>query len=179
MATDSNYYVPEESRLPVLGALALGLMALGAGLLLNDGTSGILWTGTVLLVAVMYIWFRTVIRENIAGMNSDQLKRSYVWGMSWFIFSEVMFFAVFFGALFYIRTLALPWLGGEGDKSDMIHLESSMKSTVGNSLGSPPIRSERVPHLCTLLLMGSYSTPLVPYVNNRSEPQFSTREMSR
>ncbi|MBL4780597.1 MAG: cytochrome c oxidase subunit 3 [Porticoccaceae bacterium] len=122
MSTESNYYVPEESRLPVLGALALGLMALGAGLLLNDGTSGILWVGTALLVSVMYIWFRTVIRENIAGMNSDQLKRSYVWGMSWFIFSEVMFFAVFFGTLFYVRTLALPWLGGEGDRSDMIHL---------------------------------------------------------
>ena len=50
----------------------------------------------------------------MAGMNSDQLKRSYVWGMSWFIFSEVMFFAVFFGSLFYIRTLVLPWLGSEG-----------------------------------------------------------------
>lgn len=122
MATDSNYYVPEESRLPVLTAMSLGLMALGSGLWLNDGGSGVLLVGAAVLVSVMYIWFRTVIRENIAGMNSDQLKRSYVWGMSWFIFSEVMFFAVFFGALFYIRTLALPWLGGEGDKSDMIHL---------------------------------------------------------
>jgi cytochrome c oxidase subunit 3 len=35
--------------------------------------------------------------------------------MMWFIFSEVMFFAAFFGALFYARNLALPWLGGEGD----------------------------------------------------------------
>jgi cytochrome c oxidase subunit 3 len=49
-------------------------------------------------------------------MNSDQLKRSYVWGMGWFIFSEVMFFAAFFGALFYVRSFAVPWLGGEGDK---------------------------------------------------------------
>jgi cytochrome c oxidase subunit 3 len=49
-------------------------------------------------------------------MNSDQLKRSYVWGMMWFIFSEVMFFAAFFGALFYVRQLSVPWLGGEGAK---------------------------------------------------------------
>src|SRR5690606_34515687 len=56
----------------------------------------------------------TVIGENIAGMNSAQLKRSYVWGMGWFIFSEVMFFAAFFGALFYIRNYSLPWLSGEG-----------------------------------------------------------------
>ena len=34
--------------------------------------------------------------------------------MAWFIFSEVMFFAAFFGALFYIRTFSIPWLGGEG-----------------------------------------------------------------
>ena len=40
----------------------------------------------------------------------------YVWGMMWFIFSEVMFFAAFFGALFYVRNFAVPWLGGEGDK---------------------------------------------------------------
>jgi cytochrome c oxidase subunit 3 len=58
-----------------------------------------------------------VIQENMQGLPSAQLKRSYVMGMSWFIFSEVMFFAAFFGALFYVRTLAVPWLGGEGDKA--------------------------------------------------------------
>ena len=36
--------------------------------------------------------------------------------MMWFIFSEVMFFAAFFGALFYARVLSVPWLGGEGIK---------------------------------------------------------------
>lgn len=34
--------------------------------------------------------------------------------MAWFIFSEVMFFAAFFGALFYARVYSVPWLGGEG-----------------------------------------------------------------
>ena len=47
------------------------------------------------------------------GMVSDQLKHSYVLGMLWFIFSEVMFFAAFFGALFYVRVLVNPWIGGE------------------------------------------------------------------
>lgn len=122
MATESNYYVPEASRLPVLTALAMGLMALGAGMWVNDAGPSVFLVGSALMAVVLYIWFGTVIKENMAGMTSDQLKRSYVWGMSWFIFSEVMFFAVFFGALFYVRTLALPWLGGEGDKSDMINL---------------------------------------------------------
>jgi cytochrome c oxidase subunit 3 len=36
-------------------------------------------------------------------------------GMGWFIFSEVMFFACFFGVLWYTRNLTLPWLGGQGN----------------------------------------------------------------
>ena len=36
--------------------------------------------------------------------------------MSWFIFSEVMFFAAFFGALFYVRNLSVPELGGLDQK---------------------------------------------------------------
>jgi cytochrome c oxidase subunit 3 len=55
-------------------------------------------------------------------MNSAQLKKSYVIGMFWFIFSEVMFFAAFFGALFYVRTLAGPWLAGEGEGGAWNHL---------------------------------------------------------
>jgi cytochrome c oxidase subunit 3 len=55
-------------------------------------------------------------------MNSAQLKKSYVLGMGWFIFSEVMFFAAFFGALFYVRNLVGPWLAGEGDGGRMNHL---------------------------------------------------------
>src|SRR5690606_28581982 len=67
--------------------------------------------GFLLMAGVMFAWFSEVIKENLAGLNSAQLKRSYVWGMGWFIFSEVMFFSAFFGALFYIRMIALPELG--------------------------------------------------------------------
>ena len=122
MAAESSYYIPEQSRLPVLAALGLGLMALGAGMWIRDEGFGVLAAGAVILSIVLYVWFSTVIKENMAGLPNEQVKRSFVWGMGWFIFSEVMFFAVFFGALFYIRTLSLPWLGGEGDKSDMIGL---------------------------------------------------------
>jgi cytochrome c oxidase subunit 3 len=69
-----------------------------------------------MLTVSLWFWFSTVIEENGQGLVNPQLKRSYVWGMSWFIFSEVMFFLAFFGALFYTRTLAVQWLGGEGAK---------------------------------------------------------------
>jgi cytochrome c oxidase subunit 3 len=52
-------------------------------------------------------------------MNSGQLHQSYVLGMFWFIFSEVMFFAAFFGALLYVRQFAGPWLAGEGEGGRM------------------------------------------------------------
>ncbi|MDT8428001.1 MAG: cytochrome c oxidase subunit 3 [Pseudomonadales bacterium] len=119
-----TYYVPEQTKLPFFASIGLFLTVYGLGNVLNDikasSTSASTWTaliGFTLLAFVLFQWFSTVIRENHAGMNSDQLKRSYVWGMGWFIFSEVMFFAAFFGALFYVRTFVVPWLGGEGDKA--------------------------------------------------------------
>lgn len=65
---------------------------------------------------MLFGWFGAVVKESRAGLYSPQLDRSFRWGMSWFIFSEVMFFLAFFGALFYVRVLAGPWLGGEGAK---------------------------------------------------------------
>ena len=44
---------------------------------------------------------------------TTQVDLSFRWGMSWFILSEVFFFAAFFGALYYARQLSVPWLGGE------------------------------------------------------------------
>ena len=63
---------------------------------------------------MFYGWFGTVIGENQAGMYNEGVDQSFRMGMMWFIFSEVMFFAAFFGALYYARQLSVPWLGGEG-----------------------------------------------------------------
>ena len=113
------YYIPDDSKYPVLTALTSGIMLFGMGLAIVWGnTLGTLMlvAGFLGLVATVFRWFSTVIAENFAGKNNAQLKKSYVWGMSWFILSEVMFFAGFFGALFYVRVFAVEWLGGGGDK---------------------------------------------------------------
>lgn len=123
-SSQSAYYVPEQSKYPIFASIGLALTVFGLGSVLNDIAAGdsvtfSTWMSIIgfgILATVLFNWFATVIRENHAGMNSDQLKRSYVWGMMWFIFSEVMFFAAFFGALFYVRQLSVPWLGGEGAK---------------------------------------------------------------
>ncbi len=119
-----KYYVPEKSRLAICATIGLILSIFGAASIMNDMTFGdpgekthswnIFLVGLFFFIATLFGWFRTTIKENIAGMNSVQLKRSYVFGMFWFIFSEVMFFFCFFGALFYVRNLVGPWLAGEG-----------------------------------------------------------------
>ena len=117
-----SYYVPDQSRFPIFMAFSLFLLVMGASSTINnlgDSTSNsvyILYAGLGSLFLTMFFWFRQVIKEHLAGLDSNQLKQSYVYGMAWFIFSEVMFFAAFFGALFYVRTFAVPWLAGEGEK---------------------------------------------------------------
>ena len=124
-----KYYVPESSSLAVRATIGLVLTVFGGGLVLNDMTFGepgadtsskwVLYAGLIFFVATLASWFGTAIKENLQGLNSGQLKHSYVLGMFWFIFSEVMFFFAFFGVLFYVRTLAGPWLAGEGDGGRM------------------------------------------------------------
>src|SRR5256886_2995701 len=113
----SHYYIPHDSPWPIRGSIALFAIMLGAIGYLNDWAGA--WSflpGAVLLAYMFFGWFSTVIGENQHGLYNLQVDRSFRMGMMWFIFSEVMFFAAFFGALFYARMLSVPWLGGEGVK---------------------------------------------------------------
>ena len=118
------YYVPDQSKWPIVGAIALLVSVFGAGTLMNGLSNGsgaspgnyILYAGLLLLAWMFCGWFGNVIRESHQGLYSAQMDRSFRMGMTWFIFSEVMFFAAFFGALFYVRVLAGPWLDGVGEK---------------------------------------------------------------
>lgn len=131
----SSYYVPEQSKFPFFASLGVGIMLIGVATWLNDikaakpdASPAILIVGFLLLSCVLFNWFRTQIRENIQGLPNAQLKRSYRIGMQWFIFSEVMFFATFFGGLFYVRELVGPWLSGEGvGAMTNLHLWSGFK----------------------------------------------------
>jgi cytochrome c oxidase subunit 3 len=122
-ADSDQYYVPHSGWYPVWLAFGVMLMLTGLATWLNDTKAGEpgSWLqsiiGFAIVGVVLYFWFAKVVLENQQGLPNAMLKRSYVWGMSWFIFSEVMFFAAFFGALFYARVFAVSWLGGEGAKS--------------------------------------------------------------
>jgi cytochrome c oxidase subunit 3 len=115
--SESNYYLPEPSHWPLVGSLGLFTTTFGFAYALNaDGTVGnlaIMYVGMAIIAVMMFGWFGTVIRESEAGKYNAQVDTSFRMGMMWFIFSEVMFFAAFFGALFYIRQLSVPWLGDD------------------------------------------------------------------
>ncbi len=100
-----------------MGSFALFVLMIGV-IAFDERVGG--WLGLhpgALLIAYMFFgWFGTVIGESEKGMYNLDVDKSFRMGMMWFIFSEVMFFAAFFGALFYARSLSVPWLGGHGVK---------------------------------------------------------------
>ncbi|MFA0035842.1 cytochrome c oxidase subunit 3 [Vibrio sp. 10N.261.52.A1] len=123
------YFVPHQSHWPLVGAVALFLVAVGAGFTVqNMGTDGaggvfgkaVLFVGFAVLLYMLAGWFSNVITESLSGLYSEQISRSFRQGMSWFIFSEIMFFGAFFGALFYARMISVPWIGGAGN-NEMTH----------------------------------------------------------
>jgi len=114
---EEKYYVPHGSHWPIVGTAGLLFLMVGVSVWLNGGDSGfwVMLAGFAVLVFMLVGWFGQVIHESEGGLYNSQVGMSFRMGMFWFIFSEVMFFSVFFGALFYARNMAVPWLGGESN----------------------------------------------------------------
>ena len=112
-ANSAHYYIPGQSHWPITAASAIALMGFGAAFSMNHMAGGqvLLLLGFVVLFVMFAGWFNTVAHESEGGMYNKQVGMSFRWGMSWFIFSEVMFFAAFFGALGYMRLYSVPDLG--------------------------------------------------------------------
>ena len=107
------YFVPGPSRHPVMAAIGLFFVILGAAQWINGHTWGAysLAFGLLWWWMVLYQWFGDAVRESEGGRYGHKIDLSYRWSMSWFIFSEVMFFGAFFTALWWTRTHSLPALG--------------------------------------------------------------------
>ncbi|WP_256080621.1 cytochrome c oxidase subunit 3 [Massilia sp. YIM B04103] len=107
------YFVPGPSRWPMLGGMSLLLTMIGASAWVNDLAWGMYANllGILCTLAVLWCWFGEAIGESEKGLYSKRIDHSFRWSMGWFIFSEVMFFGAFFGALYYARSITMPWLG--------------------------------------------------------------------
>ena len=116
VAGQGEYYIPNPSPWPITAMASLLLMLGGTALLINGVTWGgwLTLAGFLLFTVLLFGWFSDVVKENLTDCYNAQVDRSFRQGMFWFIASEVFFFLSFFGALYYIRNVALPWIGGEG-----------------------------------------------------------------
>ena len=163
----TEYYIPEPSPWPITAMLGILLTLAGTALTMNDVGFGkwLVIAGLALVGVMFYGWFRDVISENLADRYNEQVDRSFRQGMFWFIASEVFFFLGFFGALFYIRNIALPWLGGEGYLGvthEILYNQfvPQWPTTGPGQLGGPlhPMSPWGIPAFNTLLLLTSGAT---------------------
>lgn len=110
-----SYYIPSPSHWPIVGSIGLFTTLSGGALWFHHDWYGpyVFFFGLCILAFMMHGWFAEVIYESGKGLHDLQVDRSYRWGMTWFIISEVCFFAAFFGTLFFNRWWTVPLLGGE------------------------------------------------------------------
>ena len=155
----AHYHVPQPMPWPIMGAFSLFCMALGAVILFNGASAG--WTGIALgfmiLLYMMFRWFGDVIRESEGGKYGRWEDLSFRWGMSWFIFSEVMFFAGFFGALFWARVMSVPDLSSLDHNTYLWPNFTSHWPSAGPGFEEKftPMAAWGLPALNTVLLLSS------------------------
>ena len=113
-----HYFVPNPSKYPVLASIGLIGFGMGMSAWVNQQTWGayLVAAGVIWILYVLYGWFGAARSESNSGKYGTNVDVSYRWSMSWFIFSEIMFFAAFFSALFYARSISMPWLGDVDSK---------------------------------------------------------------
>jgi len=116
MSTNDGYYIPHKATWPIMATASLVVTFAGFANYLNGKTTGVtfMFLGLVIFIIMLGGWFSQQAAESESGTYNEQVGVSYRMSMMWFIFSEIMFFAVFFGSLWYTRNLSVPWLGGEG-----------------------------------------------------------------
>lgn len=123
-AHQDDYYLPEPSYLPIIAVAGIFTLFFGTALAINGVGLGspIVAAGLLMIAYMFFDWFRTVIDESETGKYNVHVDRTFRQSMIWFIGSEAFFFLTFFGCLFYLRNISMPWLGGDGQlgKSNML-----------------------------------------------------------
>jgi len=96
-----------------------------------------LFAGLIWFLVVLYQWFSEAIHESESGQFGHKIDLSYRWSMTWFIFSEVMFFGAFFTALWWARSHSLPALGSLENALLWPDFKAVWPSVVAGATASP------------------------------------------
>ncbi|NLR74970.1 cytochrome c oxidase subunit 3 [Leeia aquatica] len=172
-----HYFVPQPSKWPLVGSTAMFFLGLGAAFTMNHMEMGhyALGIGFAILLYMLFGWFGQVVGESESGLYSKKVDMSFRWSMSWFIFSEVMFFAAFFGALYYIRVISVPELGNMTHKllwPDFTAMWPAQVAPVAPEHFTP-VAAWGLPAINTLILLTSGITVTIAHwgliKNNRAQ----------
>jgi cytochrome c oxidase subunit 3 len=138
--TTPHYYVPQPSRHPAFAAFGLFFVILGAANWINGADWGKISVafGMLWLFWVLFQWFSQSIRESETGQYGHKIDLSFRWSMSWFIFSEVMFFGAFFTALWWMRSHSIPALGGADNALLWPDFKAVWPTMAPGTTASPP-----------------------------------------
>ena len=170
MQSRQEYYVPHGSYWPIMGSIGMFSLLAGFASSLHGNTIGTvaMILGFGVIIFMVFGWIGQVIHESEEGDYNLQVDNSFRMGMGWFIFSEVMFFGAFFGALFYARELSVPWLGGAGNNAftnavlwpdfksvwPLLNMPDSSNFSVPKGI----IHAWEIPAINTLVLLSSGAT---------------------
>ncbi len=161
MSTNTNaYYIPHKATWPVIGTIGLVTALAGFANFLNGSSIGptLMMIGLLIFITMLIGWFTLQAKESESGMYNHEVGISYRHGMMWFIFSEIVFFAVFFGTLWYTRNLSVPWLG-EGATKELLwpSFEAVWPTNGPGKVGGEfePMGAWGLPFINTLLLLTS------------------------
>lgn len=160
MSTHNAYYIPHKATWPALGTAGLMVMLAGFANYLNGSSIGpaMMVIGLLVFITMLVGWFTLQAHESESGMYNHDVGISYRMGMMWFIFSEIIFFAVFFGTLWYTRNLSVSWLG-EGETKNLLwsSFESVWPTNGPGKVGGKfePMGAWGVPFINTLILLSS------------------------